>query len=115
MQHAELNANELLFVAEHVDKNKNLMSRCTSRLKNRAKGVLDANVHAAFRLRAVTMKKSKKGSVRPIKHSLTIPNNHFNIVDVEKSNGNDKWKEAFSLEYGKLNDIKTFRDIIDAE
>ena len=44
-----------------------------------------------------------------------MPNNPCDIVDVDKSTVNDKWKEAYSLERGKLNEMDTFREMMDAE
>ena len=63
-----------------------------------AKGVLEANERTKFRFRAVTMKKTKKGRIRRFKNDVTTSNDPRYIVEVDKANGNDNWKEAFSPE-----------------
>ena len=100
-------------MAEHENTNKNLMGRCTSRIKTWAKGVLEENERTHF-FRAVTMKKSKKGRNNRVKCGVTMPKDPQDISDVDKANGNDNQKKVFSLECGKLNEMKTFREMTES-
>ena len=61
------------------------------------------------------MKKTKKGRIRRVKYGITMPNDPRDVVDVDKTNGNDNWKEAFSFECRKLNEMKTFREMTELE
>ena len=84
-----------------MDKNKNLMSRCTPRIKTWAKAMLEENDRRFFRLIAITTTKSKKQMMNRVKNVATTPNNSCDIVDMDESNGNgnenEKCKEDFSL------------------
>ena len=57
------------------------------------------------------MKKSKKGRIVRVKYGVTIPNAPRDILEADKTNGNDNWKEYFSLECRKLNKMRTFREM----
>ena len=43
MKHGQLKADELLLVAKYIEENKNIFSKCASRLKTRVKGIFEAN------------------------------------------------------------------------
>ena len=92
-----------------------MFSRCVSRLKTQAKGVLEANKGCIQRLNAVTTKKLKKEMIYEVKYSITIPLNSDDIDKIDHLAGNNKQRDAFFLECGKLIEIGTFRMITELE
>ena len=83
MKYGELKVDELLLVAKYIEINKDMFSRCPSRLKIWAKGVVEVNEGYIQRLNAITMKKLKKGRIREVKYSITILLNSNNIDEID--------------------------------
>ena len=70
-------------MVKYANLNKDLFSRCISRLKTWSKGVLEANEGAICWICVVTTVKSKKRIIKQIKYRVTIL---LNSVDIEEVN-----------------------------
>ncbi|MEE4662268.1 MAG: reverse transcriptase domain-containing protein, partial [Halieaceae bacterium] len=92
----------------------------TVALYAKEKGLLDTDGWRMFKRRALRQKKLlreiKQAQLRQVRRSVRykfgyqIPNNYDEAMELDKQNGNSKWKESVALELGQIDEYKTFID-----
>ena len=110
-----MKGNKPLLVVKYIEVKKEIFSRYASRLKMWAKDIFEANKGFICRLNAITTKKLKKGRIRKVKYSITIPLNPGDIDELNCLTGNTKWRETFFLEYRKLLEMGSFKMMTELE